>query len=117
MSHSTETPTPQDPQLLMAEICTALTQTLSAPTTDHIDALQRQAALLNDLLYAVMRKNMERDVRRGFFDDDRLALALRIQKQCVDTLKAASAIEYMRGLSGGAPTPLFLRNKQKGMHK
>lgn len=101
----------------MAEICESLTAAISDPTTDKIDALTRQARVLDELLHAFMRKSMAGDLRRGYFDDDNLAMALRIQRQCVETLKAASQIEYMKKLNAApikhAPHPPFIEERNE----
>lgn len=109
MTYDTDTqndaPTPQEQ---MNEVCADLMHTLSVQTDGPIDTdtLARQAKLLDDLLSAVMRRNLQGDLKRGHFSEYGLAMALRIQKQCVDTIKAASTIEYMKQIKAmQTPTP------------
>jgi hypothetical protein len=84
------------------EEITALTveldRMLENPNTG-ITTLHRQAELLDCMLYAVMRGNLRRDKENGAIDRGNLEQALRIQKQCVDTLKAAGTISYMQIIS------------------
>ena len=88
-----------------------LERILTAPSP-HINALERQADLLDCMLYAVMRHNLSRDKEGGAFSPDAIALALRIQKQGMDTAKAAGAVAYMQSIaslhSGVYPAPAAL---------
>ncbi len=62
--------------------------------------LDRHSEILDQLLYAVMRRNLRQDRENGQFDKDSINLALRIQKQSMDALKASHAIDYMRTIGG-----------------
>jgi hypothetical protein len=89
------------------EEITALTAELEnilANPDMEIPALERQGDLLDCILYTLLRRNLRRDRKRGTIDFENLENAMRIQKQCVDTLKASAAIDYMdavRSLSTG----------------
>ncbi|MCB1532612.1 MAG: hypothetical protein KDJ35_07070 [Alphaproteobacteria bacterium] len=96
--------TAEEKQEEMLALCADLLETLSQSASGADDLLTRQAALLDQLLYAVMRKSLQTDLKRGYFDEAALLLALRIQKQCADTVKAGAAIDYMKHL-GLPPLP------------
>lgn len=81
-------------QAEIAALCTDLEALLQNPAPG-INPLERQSAVLDCLFYTVMRENLRRDKINGSINEDRLHSALRIQKQCADTLKAHAAIEYM----------------------
>jgi hypothetical protein len=64
-------------------------------------ALEAQAQLLNYMLCAVTKNHLRRDIEGGHFSPEWINLALRIQKQCIDTVKACATIQYMDMLSTG----------------
>lgn len=84
----------------LAELCTDLEDTLQNPDFD-VPALERQGALLDCIVYTLLRRNLRRDKKNGTIDRDDLEHVMRIQKQCVDTLKASAAIDYMNTLVPG----------------
>lgn len=86
----------------IARLCADLEHLLINPSPEP-DRLQRQAHLLDCYLYTVMRHNLHKDKQNGCLSETGIDLVLRIQKQCVDTMKAESAINYMRVL---APAPI-----------
>ena len=104
----------------IADLCTHLERVLTNPSP-HINALERQADLLDCLLYAVMRRNLNHDKEYGSFDKDGLEMTLRIQKQCLDTLKASGTVSYMQAiasLNSGVypaltPHPLPVENDER----
>ncbi|GEM_PF-3106756 len=65
--------------------------------------LRKQANLLDQMLYKMMERGMEATEERGVAAASWLPLALKIQKQCIDTAKAAGALEYMKATT---PHPL-----------
>ena len=97
-------PTPQNQSL------STLTQNLSDSLTKPIDdqtLLLEQAILLNDLFKTVMHDKINTTIDGNYNSDitqNWIHFSLRIQKQCTDTIKARSAIDYMQSLS--APRPL-----------
>lgn len=95
---------------------TALEALIERPQTP--DTLEEQAHILNEIFTIIMRRNIKRDKERGYIDQDHLDLALRIQKQCNDTLKTRAAIEYMHNITKGDahPHPLKMLN-QTGEHE
>ena len=82
----------------IAALTADLERVLSDPSP-HINPLERQADLLDCLLYAVMRRNLSKDKESGNFSESGIALALRIQKQGMDTAKAAGALSYMNAIA------------------
>ena len=91
------TPSQHAPEEILT-LCHDLAEALNRP--DYGSAmLRRQAHLLDQLVYSVMNKHHEHVQTRGYFSDDLIELVLRIQKQCVETLKAVEAIDYMKSLS------------------
>jgi hypothetical protein len=82
----------------IAALCADLERSLASPAPGT-GALERQGDLLDRLFTAVMRHNLQNDKRNGYIDENRIGTALRIQKQCVDTLKAAGALDYMKTLA------------------
>lgn len=82
---------------VMTDLCKDLKEQLDDPSP-FAGALERQVCVLDRLLYAVMRASLRDDIEKGHFNDDNLVKALRIQKQCVDTVKAVSVIEYMKAI-------------------
>lgn len=73
--------------------------------------LGRQAHLLDVMFFSVMKRYADGDYddeHTGAPDDKPLIFAMTVQKQCVDTLKALSAINYMKaiGLNSSMLPPL-----------
>lgn len=101
------TPTPPPLSLLVA-LADALTDTLQRPTPGHHDyereTLHRQAELLNAFFATILKHQTEYEIECARSSTyEWIDLALRVQKQCTDTLKATSAIDYMKSLSPGMP--------------
>ncbi len=106
----------------LAHLCEELDAALTNPTPDA-PVLTRQSAILDKMLIAIMRNNLKKDIESASFNEDRLNMALRIQKQCMDTIKTCAAIEYMQFIaatSGNPPlphaattTPLPLENGER----
>lgn len=88
-----------------AALCAQLEETLKDPNP-FADTLVRQSDLLDKLLYTVMRNNLKRDKSNGGFSTSGLETALRIQKQCVETIKAQGALEYMQSINAPRQGPL-----------
>jgi hypothetical protein len=102
-------PTTPEPRPPLKEITTALMATLANPASTH-DRLHQQTALLHTLLCTIIKHQSEPEIARGCeVTHEWLELALRVQKQCVDTLKASAAIDYMQSLAPRTlpPTPLL----------
>ena len=53
-----------------------------------------------------MRDTLRDDKENGHVSERTLDMALRIQKQCVDTVKAAGVLRYMESLGRPALAPL-----------
>lgn len=85
-----------------------LREALTTPSAGGA-ALLRQAHLLDTMFLTVMRRYAGGDYDDHFTgkpDDKALDLAMRVQKQCMDTLRAHSAISYMQAIAPG-PSPLL----------
>jgi hypothetical protein len=82
----------------IAALATDLERILTNPSP-HLSSLERQGDLLDCLLYTIMRRNLHTDKNNGYFDQDNVEFALRIQKQYVETVKAAGAIAYMQSIA------------------
>ncbi len=78
----------------IAALSADLERILENPSQDH-DRLDRQSDLLDCLLYTIMRHNLRQDKENGTFSEDALNMALRIQKQSMDTMKASATVNYM----------------------
>jgi hypothetical protein len=64
--------------------------------------LPRQAQILEGMFTLVLRNYMEQ--KPGWKADDKeLSLALDIQRQCLDTLKTDTAIDYMHAIIANLP--------------
>ncbi|MCF8496139.1 MAG: hypothetical protein K9G62_05655 [Alphaproteobacteria bacterium] len=61
----------------IAALTAGLERALADPSP-HINPLERQADLLDCLLYAVMRRNLSEDKESGHFSTSGIELALRI---------------------------------------
>lgn len=93
---------------------TTLTDDLRAALTSPQDAMHLQTQALDALFSAIMEKQIWDKQHLWSTHPDSvmawMAFALRIQKQCMDTAKTKSAIQYMNGLNnlpkaGGPPPP------------
>ena len=84
-------------QAEIADVTADLERTLKNPDPDA-PTLWRQGDLLDCLLYALMKDSLGNDRRMGRLCHDQITMALRIQKQCAETIKAATAIDYMTSL-------------------
>lgn len=92
-------------QKLIRQHCAALSKTLNGVSSCDPDAyktLGHQQDVLAALLDAYMKSIVAKAQDRGSFNADHIALALRIQKQCTETIKADAAIHYMRHLRAGS---------------
>ena len=84
----------------MAELCENLKQSLSlSQSRMPYDILHKQAELLDELFCALMKNNLRNDIENGYFSTSNMAHILHIQRQCMDTVKASEAIEYMKKLT------------------
>ncbi|GJL86115.1 MAG: hypothetical protein DHS20C02_18900 [Micavibrio sp.] len=82
-------------------LSTDLERILENPSP-HLTSLERQGDLLDCLLYAVMRHNLNKDKENGTFSAQSLEMALRIQKQSMDTMKTSSTVEYMNCIASAS---------------
>jgi len=67
------------------------------------DTLTRQEEILDTLFTSILEKKVlsgENDTRTSM---EWIALALRAQKQCADTVKTKAAVDYMANLNGMSP--------------
>ncbi len=89
----------------------AITNPAYADTT-----LVRQAHLLDTMFFTVMKRYADGDYDNEYTgqpDDHALAFAMSVQKQCVETLKALGAINYMKALKPALPPlPLPVPDEQ-----
>lgn len=96
-----------------------LTQTLQS--TQSADTLARQTQLLDQLFTTLMTTQIARrldDTNNRYIREvtmDWLAMTLKIQKQCMDTGKAAAAVEYMKNLNtiNTLPPPLKIEKRNE----
>ena len=97
-----QTPTAKD----LTPLADALNASL-VTTGDPEHALDRQTQILDQIFTTLMANKVAERLPTCDRSPETtmawLALALKIQKQCVDTTKAKAAIEYMNGLSNNAP--------------
>jgi len=89
----------QHAQSEISALCAELEMLLLSPPDGNTDILAKQATTLDAMLRAVMQRNINADKQSGKMDNDALSLALRIQKQCMDTLKTHAAIDYMQQMA------------------
>lgn len=94
---------------LPADIADATAKLAAALVDGDYDRqiVQRQAQLLDTLLYTIMNKGIDGKKNPEHW----IPLALQVQKQCIDTLKARASIDYMDALfpyhrRSTPPTPL-----------
>jgi len=85
---------PEELETLCAQLADALTNPAFG---SHM--LRQQAQLLDRLLYSVMTRKTQADLACGHASDDWIRLVLQIQKQCMDTVKAIGAVEYMKAIT------------------
>ncbi|MGB4106347.1 MAG: hypothetical protein WBK55_00965 [Alphaproteobacteria bacterium] len=82
----------------LAKLCASLTTALTDLDYPHM-ALMEQAHFLDRLFYRIVENIVEdREINKKTLD-----LALRAQRQCVETLRVHASIQYMRGIT---PIPL-----------
>lgn len=100
---NTNSPPPQ--QHPLSTLTAQLEESLRIPGQDPA-LLARQAELLDQLFATLLKDKVINNLENGYSTatQDWLAFALRVQKQCVDTVKARGAIDYMQKLS--APRPM-----------
>jgi hypothetical protein len=92
-----EKPAP-DPLTEIRDLTADLERILKNPSP-HLSSLERQADLLDCLLTAVMRRNVDVARKNNYFREDDIGFALRIQKQCLETMKAAGTVAYMQSIA------------------
>lgn len=76
-----------------------------APAT----TLDRQADILDQIFTSLMRQNITRDKDNGYINQSALEFALKVQKQCNDTLKTRAAIDYMQNIVKSEAAPLSFK--------
>lgn len=104
MTDTQNTPTPN---------ITPLTKTLEESLTDphhNPDTLDTQSQILDQLFMTIMTQNIADRLEnpRPYRSDatmEWLAMALKIQKQCVETIKTKGAIDYMNSLTTKTAMP------------
>lgn len=100
------------PQEHIKLLCERLAGSLYNAPGDH-GVLEEQVQVLNALFHATLAEQLELGKNRHGYDNAHgwLELALKIQKQCTDTVRTQKAIDYMNGLTSiqtqklNAPTP------------
>lgn len=85
----------------IANICARLFDSMTNVEYPQ-STLLRQAHFLDTMLYKLIDSYVEDNDRD--YRAEKIILALRIQKQCMDTLKAHGVINYMRNLLPDAPS-------------
>lgn len=81
--------------------------------------LMRQSEVLDSIFNALIAANLKEAITARFLGDgvDQAATArwlghaLQVQKQCMESLKAASAIDYMENISARSPAPPTPRSR------
>lgn len=103
-------PAAPEPPPPLRQITTALMESLASPASTH-DRLSQQGALLHTLLCTIVKHQSEREISQACeMTYEWLELALRVQKQCIDTMKAGAAIDYMQSI---APRRPLLENGER----
>ena len=97
----------QDAQKTIAALMAELEELLEQPPNP--DILEQQATTMDALMRAVLRANLKRDKESGYIDHDHIMTALKIQKQCMNTVKTKAAMDYMNALS--PPRPLKIEKQ------
>ncbi len=114
MPYDEDTPPIQPPPIpsdsALTEICDALESALGEAAAGGGDVnpalLEEQAEILDWLFKIIVGKKVIGGFERGYSSaQDWMHFALRTQKQCVDTVKARAAIDYMNKLSAPKPAP------------
>jgi hypothetical protein len=101
-NEDTNHPRPAPPETAPA-LTAALAGTLCGAPDDAL--LARQAAILNGLFEALVAQKVDLNSFHSSTTQNWLLFALRVQKQCTDTLKARAAITYMDTLVRPSPRP------------
>ncbi len=87
--------------LVIKELCNDLARSLQTQR-DDISVLGEQVQILNGLFNATLAERLNMGKQRYDSDDVMnrgwLELALKIQKQCMDTVRTRQASEYMESL-------------------
>lgn len=112
MPHDDNTPTTNTDDTL-ALLCDCLEDALNTALCGE-DALQRQAHILDQVFHTLLHDTLA-GARAGHplsAREETLNLALRIQKQCVETHRTARAMDYMSAI-----TPVPLRSPVKILQK
>ncbi|MEM6781140.1 MAG: hypothetical protein AAF569_04700 [Pseudomonadota bacterium] len=97
----TEKPNTPPKETTLPDLCDALEDALTTPMGIG-DMLHRQAHILDTMMHLVVRDAMDsaRDKDRPMhFQERQINLAMRLQKQCVETMKATAAMEYMSAIT------------------
>lgn len=122
-THPAEAPTaiPDDlpVHMVIRELCGDLARSMHTPVHD-LSVLDEQVQILHALFNATLAERLNMDKQRYDSDDTInrgwLDLALKIQKQCMDTVRTRQGAEYLESLRGlhrrkllstpiGAPSP------------
>ena len=97
------TPTEIKPHDTIRALCAQLSDALHYGGVGDDAMLEQQAQILNALFHATLAERLDITTRRDEYADARnmgwLALALKIQKQCVDTIRTQQATRYMDSLT------------------
>jgi len=94
---------------LCAEISAALT-----PARSQTEILHRQTQALDRLFSTVLDRYIGPKLENGQSLEYQLPLLLRVQRQCMDTAKAAETIAYMQGLAAKSfPPPPLAKNDEQ----
>lgn len=112
------TPTETKPHETIRALCAQLSNSLHYGGVGDDAMLSEQAQILNALFHATLAERLDITTRRDEFADARnmgwLALALKIQKQCVDTVRTQQATRYMASLATkNAPTPFLSKRNDE----
>ena len=88
------------PQDHIKLLCERLANSLYNSPSDH-GVLDEQVQVLNSLFHATLAAHLDLDKKRYGYDTQQgwLDMALKIQKQCTETVRTQKAIEYMNGLT------------------
>ncbi len=100
--HTNTPPTsPVNPQDNIKALCGWLAQSMGGDPNSQ-GALQEQIQVMNALFHATLAAQL--DLNRGYHSTELhnqnwIRLALQIQRQCMDTVRAEKAVDYMDSLT------------------
>ena len=100
-----------DLSMLCRDLADAMYQPVAGP-----DMLRRQAYLLDQIIYALMDKHVNARIESGAYLTDWLDMIMRVQRQCMDTVKTLEAADYMRALTTKRP-PVIPPPRDHGKQK